>query len=437
MANRYAFESVNKTFQDIMENMLPFGGKTMIFGGDFRQVLPVVKKGSAREQIAASISRSTFWNDVNVIHLYQNMRSVEDIEFSQLLLRIGDGLQHCVNGDFIKLPDSMVIPWENEHSISQLIDFVFPDMVEHINDANYMVSRAIITPKNADVDKINELLISKFPGEEREYASWDTIEDDNNNLFQEEFLNTLSPSGLPLHRIVLKVGCPIMLLRNVGPELGLCNGTRLICRNLYTNFIDAEIIAGPHKGTRYFLHRMPLKSELDSGLPLELTRKQFPIRLSFALTINKAQGKTIPNVGIFLHDHVFSHGQLYVALSRGHQWNNLTNYDLFYTNNIHNLMRIQTTGLRWNYRHECPPNSERNETHLGAVCGKLFITSLRTHITSKMSQGNINNGNAPPSITLTREDLTALMENTAALAAKDAVAQYLETRKHKSSKKKA
>ncbi|XP_073121738.1 uncharacterized protein [Henckelia pumila] len=168
MANRYAFESVNKTFQDIMENMLPFGGKTMIFGGDFRQVLPIVKRGSAREQIAASISRSTFWNNVNVIHLYQNMRSAEDIEFSQLLLRIGDGLQHCVNGDFIKLPDSMVIPWENEHSISQLIDFVFPHMVEHINDANYMVSRAIITPKNADVDKINELLISKFPGEERE-----------------------------------------------------------------------------------------------------------------------------------------------------------------------------------------------------------------------------------------------------------------------------
>ncbi|XP_073121737.1 uncharacterized protein [Henckelia pumila] len=133
MANRYAFESVNKTFQEIMKNMFPFGGKTMIFGGDFRQVLPVVKRGSAREQIAASISRSTFWNNANVIHLYQNMRSAEDIEFSQLLLRIGDGVQHCVN--------------------------------EHINDANYMVSRAIITPKNADVDKINELLISKFPGE--------------------------------------------------------------------------------------------------------------------------------------------------------------------------------------------------------------------------------------------------------------------------------
>ncbi|XP_073151982.1 uncharacterized protein [Henckelia pumila] len=247
MANRYAFESVNKTFQDIMENILPFGGKTMIFGGDFRQVLPVVKRGSAREQISASISKSTFWNSVNVLHLHQNMRSAEDFEFSQLLLRIGDGLKHTINEDFIKLPDSMDIPWEDEHSISQLIDVILPNMVDHTNDANYMVDRAIITTKNVDVDKINEILIAKFPGEEREYSSWDIVEDDNSNLFQEEFLNSLSTSGLPPHRIVLKVGCPIMILRNVAPKLGLCNGTRLICRNLYRNFVDAEIIAGPHK----------------------------------------------------------------------------------------------------------------------------------------------------------------------------------------------
>ncbi|XP_073133484.1 uncharacterized protein [Henckelia pumila] len=276
MANRFAFESVNKTFQDIMECILPFGGKTMVFGGDFHQVLPVVKRGSIREQIAASISKSTFWNSVNIIHLQQNMRSAQDIEFSQLLLCIGDGLQHSVCGDFIKIPDSMIIPWEGEQSINQLIDSIFPNMVQHVHDANYMVSRAIITPKNVDVDKINEILISKFPGEEIEYTSWDTVEEDKNNLFQEEFLNSLNPSGLPPHRIVLKVGCPIMLLRNVAPELGLCNGTRLICRNLGRNLIDAETITGPHKGTRYFLHRMPLKSEDNSGLPFELTRKQFP-----------------------------------------------------------------------------------------------------------------------------------------------------------------
>ncbi|XP_073039060.1 uncharacterized protein [Primulina eburnea] len=317
MANHYAFESVSKSFQDIMDNHIAFGGKTMVFGGDFRQVLPVVKRGSKAEQIAASISRSTFWHSVKIIHLQQNMRFAQDIDFSKFLLRIGDGLQHTVNRDFIKLPDSIIIPWEGEQSIQILIDSVFLNMINHVNDENYMVDRAIITPKNVDVDNINQMLIMKFPGEEKEYTSWDSVEGDNHNLFQEEFFNSLCPSGLPSHKIILKVGSPIMLLRNVAPELGLCNGTRLICRSLGRNFINAEIITGPHNGTRFFLHRMPLKSEDNSGLPFELTRRQFPIRLSFALTINKAQGQTIPNIGVFLRNHVFSHGQLYVALSRG------------------------------------------------------------------------------------------------------------------------
>ncbi|XP_073064436.1 uncharacterized protein [Primulina eburnea] len=316
MANRYAFESVSKSFQDIMENQIAFGGKTMGFGGDFRQVLPVVKRGSKAEQIVASISRSTFWHRLKIIHLQQNMRSAQDIEFSQFLLRIGDGLQQTVSHDFIKLSDSIIIPWEGEQSIQMLIDSVFPNMINHVNDENYMVNRAIITPKYVDVDNINQMLILKFPGVEKEYTSWDSVEDDNHNLFQEEFLNSLSPSGLPPHKIILKVGSPIMLLRNVVPELGLCNGARLICRGLGRNFIDAEIITGPYKCTRFFLHRMPLKSEDNSGLPFELTRRQFLIRLSFALTINKAQGQTIPNIAIFLRNHVFSQGQLYVALSR-------------------------------------------------------------------------------------------------------------------------
>ncbi|XP_075483707.1 uncharacterized protein LOC142523863 [Primulina tabacum] len=315
MANRYAFESVIKSSQDIMENQIAFGGKTMVFSGDFRQVLPVVKRGSKTEQIAASISRSTFWNCVKIIHLQQNMRSTQDIEFSQFLLRVGDGLQHTVNRDFIKLPDSIIIPREGKQSIQMLIDYVFPNMVNHVNDENYMVERAFITRKNVDVENINQMLILKFPGEEKEYTSWDSVEDDNHNLFQEEFLNSLSPSGLPPHKIILKVGSPVMLLRNVVPELGLCNGTRLLCRSL--GRIDGEIITGPHKGTRFFLHRMPLKSEDNSGLSFELTRRQFPISLSFSLTINKAQGQTIPYIGKVLRNHVFSNGQLYVALSRG------------------------------------------------------------------------------------------------------------------------
>ncbi|XP_042413502.1 ATP-dependent DNA helicase pif1-like [Zingiber officinale] len=265
MANRYSFESVNKTFQDIMGNVLAFGGKTMVFGGDFRQVLPVVKRGSVREQIAAN----------------------------------------TVKSDFIRLPETMIIPWEGEQSMKQLIDFVFPNMMENVNDANYMVGRAIITPKNVDVDIINDILISNFPGEEKEYISWDSVEDDNNNFFQEEFLNSLTPSDLPPHIITLKVGCPIMLLRNVAPELGLCNGTRLICRSLGRNFINAEIITSPHKDTSIIsFHRPPILSSSTSRISLSLPPR-----------VDEGQGRPPPTPSRFLrwslaaapHSHVPPH----------------------------------------------------------------------------------------------------------------------------------
>ena len=108
-----------------------------------------------------------------------------------------------------------------------------------------------------------------------------------------------------------------MLLRNIDPKMGLCNGTRLICHECFNNVIDAEVLIGQYAGTRVFLPRIPLKTIENVHLPFVMTRRQFPIRLSFTLTINKAQGQTIPNVGIYLPNHVFSRGQLYVALSRG------------------------------------------------------------------------------------------------------------------------
>ncbi|KAB2619505.1 hypothetical protein D8674_015374 [Pyrus ussuriensis x Pyrus communis] len=285
MTHRHAFEALDRTFRDLTDIDLPFGGKIMIFGGDFRQVLPVIRKGTKSELIQASV----------ILKLKQNMRSINDCEFSEFLLRVGDGNEDVIMDDMVKLPECMVIPWESEHSINQLIAKIFPDLEDHINDATYMVERAVVTPTNEDVDMLNEKIINMFPGLEETMYSFDSP----------EFLNSISLGGLPPHKLTLKRGAPIMLLRNIDPKLGLCNGTRLLCRGSYRNLIDAEILTGQFAGSRVFLPRIPLKSTDTAGLPFELTRKQFPVKLSFSITINKSQ------------DHVFSHGQLYVALSRG------------------------------------------------------------------------------------------------------------------------
>lgn len=136
------------------------------------------------------------------------------------------------------------------------------------------------------------------------------------NNYPLDFLNSITPNGLPPHELKIKKNCPIILLRNLEPHNGLCNGTRLVVRGFEDNTIDAEIVNGQHAGCRVFIPRIPLSPSEDITLPFKFKRKQFPIRLSFAMTINKARSK-ISNVGIYLPEPVFSHDQLYVVLSRG------------------------------------------------------------------------------------------------------------------------
>ncbi|XP_028076405.1 ATP-dependent DNA helicase PIF1-like [Camellia sinensis] len=183
----------------------------------------------------------------------------------------------------------------------------------------YLKEQGILVSKNSDVDEIDSIMLSMLPGEMKTFNSTDKLcptesEINVQDMNPPELLHSLNLLRLPNHCLQLKVGTPIMLLRNVNQSLGLCNGTRLIVDKMGNRVIEARVITRSRVGEKVPLSCIVLTSSKNHA-PFTMKRRQFPIKLAFAMTRSKSQGQTLKNVGLYLLNPVFSHGQLYVALS--------------------------------------------------------------------------------------------------------------------------
>ena len=324
MLDSLLLEALDRSLRDLMgEQKKPFGGKTLLLAGDFRQCLPVVKGANRAQTISHSINKSHLWRHFEIVKLSVNMRvrasgDPELEAFDRWTLSIGDGADEA-----ILIPEQMVteiVPntttesWHEEDSMKQFCKLVFPNLATNINKPGWLEGKSILTPTNNEVSTINEMMQKWVPGDAIKLLSADTLENPNDAFrFNAEYLNTLKPNGFPEHSLTLKAGMPIMLLRNVNPRQGLCNGTRLI----YDKTIDSRLIQCRIVGSgRVVLIPRITFIPKAGDYPFEWQRRQFPVRVAFATTINKSQGQSLRNVGVWLRSQVFGHGQLYVASSR-------------------------------------------------------------------------------------------------------------------------
>ncbi|KAL4142948.1 hypothetical protein QTP88_005336 [Uroleucon formosanum] len=273
MSHKKGFEALNNYLKDLRNSNLLMGGVTVLLARDFRQTLPI-----AAEQ------------------------------FSELLLKIGDGkYPECKEKITLPIGLGTVI-----NTLQELTYKIYPG-IENLKEISmdWLCERAILTSKNDTAEEINKILLGSFQAKKMEYRSVNSVlEIDDAVNCPVEFLNSLNPPGFPPHLLTLKIGTSIMLLRNFSPPK-LCNGTRLRITDLQKSLIEAQIITGSAKGESVFISRIPM---IPSDYSFQFKRMQFPVKVCFAMTINKSQGQTLKTSGIDVREDCFSHGH-YVACS--------------------------------------------------------------------------------------------------------------------------
>jgi hypothetical protein len=164
---------------------------------------------------------------------------------------------------------------------------IYPQLHKGHATNEYLREHTILAPRNKEVSLINTIVLSYLPGAQVDFLSASFTEDTKvANTYPSEFFNTLEINGMPSHKLSFKIGAPMMLLRNLDPSIRLSNGTCLIVRRFTMRVVEAKIIIG--KGAYNVAFISCIKFIFDNmNLPFTFAKKQFPLWLAYAMTINK------------------------------------------------------------------------------------------------------------------------------------------------------
>uniref|UniRef100_A0A183BTU6 ATP-dependent DNA helicase n=1 Tax=Globodera pallida TaxID=36090 RepID=A0A183BTU6_GLOPA len=338
MQNRDVLEYVDRLLRSVAPKRLQniaFAGKVVVLGGDWKQLTPVIPRGGHLDQKAASVKSSPLFKLFTTIRLSTNHRlQAGQEQYRNFLKRVGAGL---INDSklHIKLPACMVEPDRDA-----LINFVFPPhlLQDPLGQWEQLAGRAILCPLNRETLELNNIIMDRMVSREKIFSAFTTLIQDEsaadvdlqNNMadLNYENLSRLTPPGIPEHFLRVKIGAVMMLTSNISLEEGLCNGTRVQILEMFNHIIRCRILTGTQRGNMHDLHVARFLFGGDPKAPHEglfrCERIQFPLRPGSVMTVNKAQGQTLSHVGVLLdRSRCFSHGQLYVALSRVRQAQNI------------------------------------------------------------------------------------------------------------------
>ena len=250
-------------------------------------------------------------------HPNDNQLQENLIDYEKWLLKLGEGklpAEGNLKSETInQVPKSMC-----HDSKEDVVDAVFDDFENNIGNSEYFKSRVVLAALNEIVNEVNDEMVQKLPGELHTFHSIDTVKNvDASTMFPTEYLNILSLSGMPEHELKLKENTVVILLRNMDIKGGHYNGTRYLIKHIgqYRLVLHKLDSKKDDKNKVLILPRIHLRYG-GTKFPFELVRLQFPIKIAFALTINRAQGQSAKKCGILLPMNVWTHGQIYVAFSR-------------------------------------------------------------------------------------------------------------------------